>query len=43
MKGNDEMRKRAIPKVDREVFRRTASHTKSINLGLMRWRGGIRL
>lgn len=37
------MRKRANPKVDREVFRRTASHTKAINLGLVHWRGGIRL
>lgn len=37
------MRKRAIPKVDKEVFRRTASKTKRINLGMIHWRGGIRL
>ena len=37
------MRKRAVPKIDREVFRRTANHTKKINLGMMRFRGGIRL
>lgn len=34
--------RRAVPKVDREVFRRTANHTKSINLGAIRMRGGIR-
>ena len=37
------MRKRVIPKVDREVFRRTASRTKKINLGIPRFRGGTRL
>lgn len=37
------MRKRAIPKVDREVFRRTASRTKKVNLGIPRFRGGTRL
>lgn len=36
------MRKKAIPRVDREVFRRTASHTKAVNLGMLRFRGGIR-
>lgn len=35
--------KKAIPKVDRQVFRRTASHTKAINLGMIRFRGGTRL
>lgn len=34
--------KRAIPKVDKEVFRRTASRTKAVNLGMLRFRGGIR-
>ena len=29
--------------VDKEVFRRTASHTKSINLGAFVYRGGTRL
>ena len=37
------MRHRTIPKVDKEVFRRTASHTKAINLGMIRFRGGTRL
>lgn len=36
------MRKKAVPRVDREVFRRTASHTKAVNLGMLRFRGGIR-
>ena len=31
------------PTVDREVFRRTASHAKAINLGALTFRGGIRL
>ncbi len=31
------------PSVDREVFKRTASHTKKINLGAVTFRGGIRL
>ena len=34
---------RTIPSVDKEVFRRTASHTKAINLGMIRFRGGTRL
>ena len=36
-------RSKAPPYVDREVFRRTASHTKSINLGAIIMRGGTRL
>lgn len=34
--------RKAIPKVDREIFRRTANHTKSVNIGGIRFRGGIR-
>lgn len=34
--------KKASRKVDKEVFRRTASHTKAVNLGNIRFRGGIR-
>lgn len=37
------MPKAAIPKVDKEVFRRTASKTRAINLGIPRYRGGTRL
>lgn len=37
------MRKKAVPRIDREVFRRTASRTKKINLGIPRFRGGTRL
>lgn len=36
------MRRKANPRVDKEVFRRTASHTKAVNLGLIRFRGGTR-
>lgn len=36
-------RHRAIPHVDKEVFRRTAATTKAINLGMIRFRGGTRL
>lgn len=31
------------PSVDKEVFRRTASKTKAINLGVRHFRGGTRL
>lgn len=34
--------KPAIPSVDKEVFRRTARSTKAVNLGRIRFRGGIR-
>lgn len=34
--------KRATPRVDKEVFRRTAQSTKAVNLGRIRFRGGIR-
>lgn len=37
------MAKRAIPRVDKQIFRRTANKTKRINLGLPRFRGGIRM
>lgn len=43
LERGDIMRHRTIPKVDKEVFRRTASHTKAINLGMIRFRGGTRL
>lgn len=36
-------RKRMKPNVDKEVFRRTASKTKAINLGRIILRGGTRL
>lgn len=36
-------RSRATPTVDKEVFRRTAAHTKKINLGAIVFRGGTRL
>ena len=34
--------RRAIPRVDREIFKRTANHTKAVNLGVLRYRGGVR-
>lgn len=37
------MRKDTIPSVDKEIFKRTASSTKTINLGLKHFRGGTRL
>lgn len=37
------MRKDTKPNVDKEVFRRTASSTKAINLGARIYRGGTRL
>lgn len=36
------MRKRAKPKNDREIFKRTASSTKAVNLGAKLYRGGTR-
>lgn len=36
------MNRDAIPSVDKEIFRRTAAHTKSVNLGLIHFRGGTR-
>lgn len=37
------MRKPTVRKVDKEIFKRTASSTKSINLGYKHFRGGTRL
>lgn len=37
------MRQEATPSVDKEIFRRTAAHTKAINVGLRHFRGGTRL
>ena len=37
------MRKPTRSSVDKEVFRRTASHSKAINLGVRNYRGGVRL
>lgn len=37
------MRKDVNANTDREVFRRTASHHKAINLGAVIYRGGTRL
>ena len=36
-------RKETNPKVDQEVFRRTAAHGKAINIGMRHYRGGVRL
>lgn len=36
------MRGETNPRIDGAHFRRTASHTKSINLGTRIFRGGIR-
>lgn len=37
------VRKDVHPNVDKEVFKRTATKTKSINLGARIFRGGTRL
>ena len=37
------MRKAVSPAVDKEIYRRTASHGKAINLGARIFRGGTRL
>lgn len=37
------MRKEVNQNVDKEVFKRTASHSKSVNLGIRHFRGGTRL
>ena len=37
------MRKRTKKKVDARVFRRTATHSKKININPTIFRGGIRL
>ena len=37
------MRKVMRPKTDKEVFTRTAAHSKSINVGFRHFRGGTRL
>lgn len=37
------MRKDTNTPVDKEIFKRTASHSKAINLGRMHFRGGTRL
>lgn len=37
------MRLSTTPSVDREIFKRTASKTKVINLGARIYRGGTRL
>lgn len=31
-----------VRRVDRQIFRRSANHTKAVNLGVIRFRGGIR-
>ena len=36
------MRKKANRRVDKEIYTRTASHTKAVNLGDKIYRGGIR-
>lgn len=42
-KGCIYMRLPTTPSVDREIYRRTASKTKIINLGARIYRGGTRL
>lgn len=37
------MRKPTDKSVDREIFRRTAAHSKAINVGYRHFRGGTRL
>lgn len=37
------MREAAKPGVDQEIFRRTAAHSKAINIGFRHFRGGTRL
>ena len=37
------MRKKAPSRVDKQIYTRTASHTKRINLGDKIYRGGTRL
>ena len=37
------MRKTTTPTIDKEIFKRTASSTKAINLGARIYRGGTRL
>lgn len=37
------MRKRTNPNADKEIYKRTASSTKTINLGARIYRGGTRL
>lgn len=37
------MRNDTNPKIDREIFKRTASTSKAINLGKVHFRGGTRL
>lgn len=36
-------RKATVGRIDREIFARSASHSKSINLGAFVFRGGTRL
>lgn len=36
------MARKAIPRIDKQVFRRTANKAKAVNLGMLRMRGGIR-
>lgn len=37
------MRKDVNSGVDQQVFKRTAAHTKAINIGAVTYRGGTRL
>lgn len=37
------MRKKTRPKLDNKIFRRTAAHSKKINIDPQIFRGGIRL
>lgn len=37
------MRESTNSNVDKEIFRRTAAHSKAINLGVKHFRGGTRL
>lgn len=42
-RGEKVMRSEANKKIDSEIFRRTASSGKAINIGKIHYRGGTRL
>lgn len=42
LKGSDILRAETNKRIDQEHFRRTAVHTKAVNLGQYIFRGGIR-
>lgn len=42
LKGVEKMRRRVSARKDSAHFRRTAAHTKAVNLGQYTYRGGLR-